>query len=201
MSFASRRRRKYKATTNSGHSYPVAPNRLKGLKITASNQVWVSDITYIATDEGWLYLATVKDRFTREGLGFATGKRITTELAQQALKQALKRRRLLQGLIHRDVQYCSHEYQDLLKEHQITPSMSRKGNLYDNVVAENFFSCLKYEMVYLNKFSTRREAELAVFQYTEGFYNRKRRHEALGRISPKEFRARWELSIRARRHK
>ena len=111
------------------------------------------------------------------------------------LKQAIKRQRLFQGLIHhsdRGVQYCSHEYQSLLKEHQITPSTSRKGNPNDNVVAENFFSCLKCEKVYLNKFTTRREAELAVFRCIEGFYNRKRRHEALGRISPKESRACWE---------
>ena len=140
MEIKSQRRRKYKATTNSSHAYPVAPNRLKGLRVVAPNQVWVSDITYIATDEGWLYLATVKDRFTREIVGHATGKRITTELARRALKQALRNQPRVYGLIHRSdrgVQYCALEYQNLLHQNQIISSTSRKGNPYDNAVAEN----------------------------------------------------------------
>lgn len=188
------RRRSYKATTNSRHSLGVAPNLVKGLNVTMPNQVWVSDITYIGTDEGWLYLAVVKDRFTREIVGYAYGQRITSELTQRALKQAISRHKPEPGLIHhsdRGIQYCAKEYQEMLDTYGIIPSMSRKGNPYDNAVAENFFSCLKCEMVYLESFKTRREAQLAVFRYIEGFYNRRRRHEALGRISPVEFRSRW----------
>lgn len=197
MDIKSCRKRKYKATTNSRHHCAVAPNLVKGLDVIRPDQAWVSDITYIGTGEGWLYLATVKDRFTREIVGYATGDRITSELAQSALNQAIQRYRPTVGLIHhsdRGVQYCCREYQELLQKHGILPSMSRKGNPYDNAVAENFFSCLKCEMVYLQSFKTRREAALAVFRYIEGFYNRRRRHEALGRIAPAEFRKRWEAA-------
>lgn len=197
MGIKSLRKRKYRATTNSRHTKPVAPNLAKGLTVTAPNQVWVSDITYIATDEGWLYLATVKDRFTREIVGFSTGERITGELAREALCRAIARYHPNPGLIHhsdRGVQYCSEEYQKLLAEHHIIPSMSRKGNPYDNAVAENFFSCLKCEMAYLTRFLTRREAALEVFRYIEGFYNRRRRHSALGRISPSQFRQNWQIA-------
>lgn len=140
MGVCSQRKRRYKATTNSTHNLQVAPNLLKGLDITAPNQVWVGDITYIATDEGWLYLAIVKDRFTREVVGYATGDRITQALAEQALRQAITRYQPPEGLVHhsdRGVQYCAHDYQRLLNEHKMVPSMSRKGNPYDNAVAEN----------------------------------------------------------------
>jgi transposase InsO family protein len=195
MNIRSARKTKYKATTNSRHSNPVAPNLLKCLKVIRPNQVWVADLTYIATAEGWLYLAIIKDKFTREIVGFSAGDRITSELALQALKQAIQRYRPPRGLIHhsdRGIQYCCDAYQAFLAEYGITSSMSRKGNPYDNAVAENFFSCLKCEMVYLNRFSTRKEAYQAVFRYIEGFYNRRRRHQSLGRISPREFRIRWE---------
>jgi transposase InsO family protein len=197
MGIRSCRKRKYKATTNSRHSYKVAPNLLRETRVHAPNQVWVSDITYVAPDQGWLYLATVKDLFTREIVGFATGERITSELAQAALCQAVTGHRPAPGLIHhsdRGVQYCCGEYQALLKKHGILPSMSRKGNPYDNAVAENFFSCLKCEMVFLHRFKTRHEAALAIFRYIVGFYNKRRRHSALGRIPPAEFRKRWALA-------
>ena len=197
MGIRSCRKRKYKATTNSRHHYEVAPNMLRKAEVQTPNQAWASDITYIPTDQGWLYLATVKDLFTREIVGFATGERITSELAQAALQQAIMRHRPKPGLIHhsdRGVQYCCVEYQALLKKHGILPSMSRKGNPYDNAVAENFFSCLKCEMVFLHRFKTRREAALAIFRYIVGFYNKRRRHSALGRISPAEFRRRWVLA-------
>jgi len=163
--------------------------------IVRPNQVWVSDITYISTEEGWLYLAIVKDRYTREIVGYSSSDRIDSELTMNALKNAIHKYRPGKGLIHhsdRGMQYCSKEFQLLLGKHSITPSMSRKGNPYDNAVAENFFSCIKCEMVYLNRFATRQEAMQAVFCYIDGFYNRRRRHEALGRISPSEFRSRWE---------
>jgi putative transposase len=194
MGIQSKRKRKYKATTNSRHKHGIAPNLVKNTKVKAPNQVWVGDITYIQTDEGWLYLAIVKDRFTREIVGYATGERITSELAQEALRQAITRYKPAPGLIFhsdRGVQYACTAYTDLLKQHNITASMSRKGNPYDNAVAENFFSCIKCEMVYLNHFKTRREAQLAIFRYIEGFYNRRRRHAALDRISPHKYRRQW----------
>lgn len=195
MGVSSARRRKFKATTNSRHSCSIAPNLIKGMYVTKPNQVWVSDITYIGTKEGWLYLSTVKDKFTREIVGYSTSDRINSELAQNAMEQAVTRYKPQPGLIHhsdRGIQYCCEDYQNLLKHYHITPSMSRKGNPYDNAVAENFFSCLKCEMVYLQTFETRRDAVLAVFRYIEGFYNRRRRHAALGRVAPAVFRARWE---------
>lgn len=195
MGIHSCRKRKYKATTNSRHGYAVAPNLARGIKPTAPNQLWTADITYIATDEGWLYLAMVKDRFTREITGYATGPQITSELAQTALRNAIARHKPPAGLVFhsdRGVQYCCHAFQEMLKENRMTVSMSRKGNPYDNAVSENFFSCLKCEMVYLQRFATRRDAALAVFRYIEGFYNRRRRHSALGRIAPSVFRKRWE---------
>jgi transposase InsO family protein len=195
MGIKSKRRRKYKATTNSRHTHPIAPNLLKSVSIAKPNQVWVSDISYIRTDEGWLYLATVKDLFTREVVGYSTGDRIVSGLVEDALKHAVMRYRPEHGLIchsDRGVQYCCESYRSLLDKHGFISSMSRKGNPYDNAIAENFFSCLKCEMVYLNSFTCRHDAALAVFRYIEGFYNRRRRHTALGRISPYEFRRRWE---------
>jgi transposase InsO family protein len=195
MDIRSCRKRRYRATTNSQHDYAVAPNLARDIRPTAPNQLWNSDITYIPTDQGWLYLAMVKDRFTREIVGFSTGPQITSELVQIALNRAILKHRPQKGLMFhsdRGVQYCCHAFQKMLKKHQITPSMSRKGNPYDNAVSENFFSCIKCEMIHLQRFASRRDAELAVFRYIEGFYNRRRRHSALGRIAPREFRRRWE---------
>ena len=139
-----KRKRKYKATTNSNHNLPVAPNLLnQNFETTRPNAVWVTDISYIDTYEGWLYLATVKDIFTKEIVGWATADNMRTELCINALENAIKRHKPANGLIHhsdRGVQYCSKEYQKLLKKHQITCSMSRKGNCYDNACAETFFS-------------------------------------------------------------
>ena len=195
MGVRSKRKRRYKATTNSHHPYPVAPHLLRRVKPTAPDQVWVSDITYIPTEEGWLYLATVKDRFTREIVGYSTGDRLASQVALDALENALRHRNPPKGLIHhsdRGVQYCCEAYQAMLTIHGLRCSMSRKGNPYDNAVAENFFSCLKCEMVHLQRFSSRHDAELAIFCYIEGFYNRRRRHSALGRIAPALFRDQWE---------
>jgi len=197
MGIASKRRRKYKATTNSKHSYVVSPDLVKRKIPDAPSKVWVSDITYISTDEGWLYLAIVKDLCSKEVVGWAKGERITSKLAREALQNAIKRYKPPAGLIHhsdRGSQYCCHEYQALLKNHSMRSSMSRKGNPFDNAVAENFFSCLKCEMVYLNRFTTREQAGLEILRYIEGFYNRRRRHSALGRISPVQFRNNWEAA-------
>jgi putative transposase len=197
MRISSQRKRKYKATTNSKHSYLVSPDLVKRRTPEVPNKIWVSDISYIATDEGWLYLAIIKDLCTKEVVGWATGERITRELTKEALLNAIRRYKPPAGLTHhsdRGVQYCCHEYQDLLKQHSMLSSMSRKGNPYDNAVAENFFSCLKCEMVYLKRFNTRDQAALEVFRYIEGFYNRRRRHSALGRISPQQYRKNWEAA-------
>ena len=142
-------------------------------------------------------MAIVKDLYSKEVVGWAKGARITSELAREALQKAIRRYKPPVGLIHhsdRGSQYCCHEYQALLKKHSILSSMSRKGNPYDNAVAENFFSCLKCEMVYLNRFRTREQAGLEIFRYIEGFYNRRRRHSALGRISPQQYRKNWEVA-------
>lgn len=197
MGVSSQRKRKYKATTNSKHTYLVSPDLVKRKVPNAPNKVWVSDITYIPTDKGWLYLAIVKDLCSKEIVGWATGERITSQLAQQALQSALAKHKPPSGLIHhsdRGIQYCCHEYQELLKKHSLLSSMSRKGNPYDNAAAENFFSCLKCEMVYLKRFKTRDQAALEILRYIEGFYNRRRRHSALGRISPQQYRKNWEAA-------
>jgi len=187
----SKRIRKYKATTNSKHDLPVAENVLKqNFKTTRPNEVWVSDISYINTQEGFLYLAIVKDLYTKEIVGWYADRTMTRELAIKALKCAIKRHCPAGGIIHhsdRGVQYCSNDYQELLKKHNFTCSMSRKGNCYDNACAETFFSTLKMEMIYLERFQTREEARRAIFDYIEAYYNRKRKHAALGYISPANY--------------
>lgn len=187
--------RKFKATTNSRHNYPVAPNLLcQNFHVDAPNKVWVSDITYIRTDEGWLYLAAVKDLFDRQIVGFATGNRIDTTLCQRALSAAIGRHRPGAGLIHHSdqgVQYASRDYQNLLKQNHIVPSMSRKGIPYDNACAESFFSTIKLEMIYHEHFATRAQAQAAVFEYIEVYYNRQRRNAAIGNLPPTEFRRRF----------
>ena len=186
------RRRKFKATTNSRHNYPVAPNLLRqNFHVEAPNRVWVTDITYIRTDEGWLYLAIVKDLFDRQIVGCATGKRIDTDLCKRALNAAVRRYKPGTGLIHHSdqgVQYASRDYQALLLQNHIIPSMSRKGTPYDNACAESFFSTLKLEMIYHEHYATRVQAQAAVFEYVEVYYNRQRRNAAIGNITPAEFR-------------
>jgi len=186
------RKRKFKATTNSNHKLPVAENLLKqDFKIDKPAAVWVTDISYIDTFEGWLYLATVKDICTKEIVGWATGDNMKTDLCKRALESALMRQRPPRGLIHhsdRGVQYCSKEYQELLRKHGIICSMSRKGNCYDNACAETFFSTIKCEMLYHKRYKTREAAHRDIFWYIEIFYNRKRRHQALGYLSPAAFK-------------
>jgi putative transposase len=185
------RPRKFKATTNSKHNYPVAPNLLnQNFKVAKANYAWVADITYIPTDEGWLYLATIKDLYHKKVIGCSMDSTMTKELAMNALKQAISRVRPPQGVIHhsdRGSQYASHAYQNILREHGFRASMSRKGNCYDNACAESFFSALKNELVYLTRFKTRQEARLAIFEYIEVFYNRTRLHASLGYRTPHEF--------------
>ena len=193
----SKRKRKYKATTNSNHKLPVAKNILnQDFKTTSPNKVWVTDISYIDTMEEWLYLATVKDMFTKEIVGWATDKHMRTSLCTRALQNAIRRYKPSAGLIHhsdRGVQYCSKDYQNFLKVNNILCSMSRKGNCYDNAVAETFFSSIKCELLYQNRYKTRESARQDIFWYIEIFYNRKRRHQSLGYMTPESYRRLYSL--------
>lgn len=180
--------RKYKATTNSKHNLPVADNILNQ-DFTASkpNEKWVSDITYIPTKEGWLYLSGVMDLHGRKLVGWAMDSRMKTELVSSALKQAIGRTGAKAGLlVHSDrgVQYASKDYQNLLKKHGFICSMSRKGNCYDNAPMESFWGKLKMEWLNDYTFNTREEAKKAVFEYIELFYNRHRTHSTNGYIPP-----------------
>ena len=185
------RRRAYKATTNSNHSHPIAPNLLmRNFTFEHPDQAWVGDITYIPTGEGWLYLAIVKDLCTRKIVGYAFSDRIDTRLTLAALDMAYRRRRPAKDLIfHSDqgVQYAARAYRERLEAYSIRQSMSRRGDPYDNAVAENFFSCLKCELIHLKQYPTRAAAQNDVFAYLEAFYNTVRPHSALGWISPASF--------------
>lgn len=186
-----RQKRKFKATTNSKHSLPVAENLLdQTFTPCAPNEVWVADITYIPTGEGWLYLAGVKDAFTCEVVGYAMAERMTQELVGRALFQAVQQKRPAAGLTHhsdRGSQYCSHEYRKLLEQFGMTQSMSRKGNCYDNAPMESFWGSLKNELVHHCRYETRAEAEASIREYIEIFYNRQRRHSRLGYLAPAVF--------------
>lgn len=183
--------KKFKATTNSKHNLPVAPNLLQqDFSATAANQKWVGDITYLWTEEGWLYLAVVIDLYSRLVVGWAMSERMTADLVCQALKMALWRRRMPQGVIvhsDRGSQYCSALYQGVLTEHALICSMSAKGNCYDNAVAESFFHTMKVELIHGERFATREQMRQTVFEYIEIDYNRNRRHSANGYISPVAF--------------
>lgn len=186
-----RQPRRWRRTTDSHHGFPVAPN-LVGQDFTAvrPNEKWVADISYIWTQEGWLYLAVIIDLYARRVVGWATGDRLQLDLALRALKMALVRRRPTPGLIHhsdRGSQYASWEYQNTLKAHGILISMSGKGNCYDNAAVESFFKTIKSELVWRTKLLSRRQANDMIAKYIEGFYNPERRHSTLGYLSPVEF--------------
>lgn len=185
--------KKWKATTDSGHKLPVAANTLdRKFRITQPNRVWAGDITYVWTDEGWLYLAVVLDLYSRKVIGWATGSRLTADLAENALTMALWRRKPKSGLLHhsdRGSQYAAHVYQQQLASHGIECSMSRKGNCWDNACMESFFATLKKELIHHRRYITREEARQDIFEYIEVFYNRMRRHSTLGYHSPAEFEA------------
>lgn len=185
--------KKFKATTNSKHNLPVAPNLLQqDFSANAPNQKYVGDITYLWTDEGWLYLAVVIDLYSRLVVGWAMSERMTAQLACDALKMAMWRRRNpTDVIVHSDrgSQYCSGAYQRLIKDHGLLCSMSAKGNCYDNACAESFFHSLKVEAIHGERFANREEMRQAVFEYIEVDYNRTRRHSANGFISPAAFEA------------
>lgn len=183
--------RKWRATTQSSHRLPVAQNALnRAFSVAQPNRVWAGDISYVWTAQGWLYLAVVLDLYSRAVIGWAMGERLTAELATQALTMALWRRKPAGGLLHhsdRGIQYAAGEYQQLLADHGIVCSMSRKGNCWDNAVVESFFHTLKVELVHHRRYLTRDEARQDIFEWIEVFYNRQRRHSTLGYRSPTEF--------------
>ena len=189
-----KRKRKFKATTESNNNYPIAPNLLdQCFKVDRANQVWVSDITYIQTGQGWHYLTVIIDLFNRKVIGWALSDNLTTEATiVKAWEMAAKNTVLEQPLIFhsdRGVQYASHRFTGILKSYKglISQSMSRKGNCWDNAVAESFFKSLKVEWVYWHKYNLRSQAELSIFQWIETWYNTRRRHSYLGNRTIKEF--------------
>jgi putative transposase len=187
--------KKFKVTTNSKHSLEVADNLLdQNFEVDFPNEAWVTDLTYIRTDEGWLYLAGHKDLFTGEIVGYAMSKRMTKNLVSQSLFRAVSLKRPQAGLIHhsdRGSQYCSTEYRKLLKRYGMEASMSGKGNCYDNAPMESFWGVLKNELVYHRHYRTRAEAKRDITEYIEIFYNRQRIQERLGYMSPAAFEQKY----------
>ena len=191
LNLKAKQARKFKVTTDSHHSHPVAPNVL-GQNFTAHrpNEKWVQDITYVWTSAGWLYLAVVIDLFNRQVIGWSMSHRINQELVCNALTMALWRRHFPKHVIvhsDRGSQYCSKRYQQLLKDNKLMCSMSGKGNCYDNAVAESFFHSLKVECIHGERFNTREEAQQTIFEYIEIYYNKTRRHSALGYLAPEQY--------------
>ena len=186
-----RQKRLFKFTTDSRHSLPVAENLLaQKFVASAPNQIWLTDITYIPTGEGWLYLAGHNDLFTGEVVGYAMGERMTNNLVSQSLLRAVTVKRPAAGLIHhsdRGSQYCALEYSSLLDRFGMRASMSRKGNCYDNAPMESFWGVLKNEQIHHCRYATRQEAVQDITEYIEIFYNRQRRQAKLGFLSPSAY--------------
>jgi putative transposase len=195
-----KQKRKFKATTNSNHCLPVAENLLQqNFEAKAPNEIWVTDLTYIPTAEGWLYLAGHKDLFTGEVVGYAMGERMTKNLVSQSLFRAVAAKRPAAGLIHhsdRGSQYCATEYQKLLRQFEMRPSMSRRGNCFDNAPIESFWGMLKNELVHHRRYATRREAIREITEYIEIFYNRQRKQARLGYLSPAAYEQKYFKELR-----
>jgi transposase InsO family protein len=194
------RRRRVK-TTNSCHDFPIAANLLdRNFQADAPNQKWVSDISYVETDEGWLYVATVLDLFSRKAVGWAMDDTLETSLVTRALAMAIVQRQPPDGLLHhsdRGSQYASHAYQAVLKQHEMVPSMSRTGNCYDNAAMESFFGTLKSELIHRRRYRTKAEARNDIFRYLETFYNRRRLHSTLGYLSPDAYEQAYAQQVLA----
>jgi len=194
-SIVAKQKKKRKITTNSRHNYPIAPNLLnRDFAAEQPNKKWVTDITYIPTSEGWLYLAVVMDLFSRRIVGWAMDATMNSELIKKAFSMAANNRKPSKGLLHhsdRGSQYASTLYQDMLADYNVRVSMSRTGNCYDNAVAESFFSTLKREQVDEQHYQTRQQAKTDIFGYIEGFYNSLRRHSTIDYLSPAEFERRY----------
>jgi putative transposase len=196
-----KQKRKFKATTDSRHKLPVAENILgQQFRVNAPNKVWVSDITYVPTDEGWLYVAGHKDLFNGNIVGYAMGERLTRNLVSQSLYRAIETKRPSQGLLHhsdRGSQYCSHDFRNILKQHGFIASMSRKGNCYDNAPMESFWGTLKQELTNHRRYRTRQEAIQDITEYIEIFYRRQRRQARLGFLSPVAYEQRYYAGLLA----
>ena len=204
------RRRKFVRTTDSAHPLPVYPNLAREMAVTRLDQLWVADITYIRLRVEFVYLAVILDACSRRVIGWALGRTLEEELTLQALRRALEQRRPAPGLVHhsdRGVQYASGDYTDLLRAHGIVISMSRKGNPYDNAIAESFMKTLKYEEVYRDDYEDLFEARTSIQRFLEQVYNEKRLHSALGYLPPVEFEQtlaatdkpkRWKIAWPAR---
>lgn len=196
-----KQKRRFKVTTDSRHTHPVAADLLQqDFQATVPGQVWVSDLTYIPTEEGWLYLAGHKDLFTGEIVGYAMGQRITQDLVRESLLRAVWVKRPAAELIHhsdRGSQYCAQDYRDLLRQMKMRASMSRKGNCYDNAPMESFWGVLKSELVHHRRYKTRQEAIRDIREYIEVFYNRQRRQARLGYLSPAAFEKAYHMKLRA----
>jgi len=187
----SKHKRKFRVTTDSEHRFPVAENHLnREFKAEAPDRKWVTDITHIPTKEGWMYLAVVLDLFSRRVVGWSMSRRLDASLVSKALSMAFGQRMPSAGMLHhsdRGAQYASNEYRELLTKNDVLASMSRKGNCWDNAVAESFFKTLKIESSDLRIYKTRDEAQSSIFDYIEVFYNRRRKHSTLGFRSPVDF--------------
>ena len=194
-----KQKRKFKVTTDSKHTMPVAENLLgQRFQTNKPNNVWLSDITYIPTDEGWLYLAGHKDLCTNEIVGYAMGERLTRNLVSQSLFRAVIAKRPAKGLLHhsdRGSQYCSHEYRSLLGQFGLEVSMSGKGNCFDNAPMESFWGTLKQELVHHRRYRSRQEAIADITEYIEIFYNRQRRQAKLGFLSPAVYAQRFYAGL------
>ena len=194
-----KQKRKFKVTTNSKHTLPVAENILgQRFEVTAPNKVWVSDITYVPTNEGWLYVAGHKDLFSGNIVGYAMGERLTRNLISQSLFKAIAAKRPAEGLIHhsdRGSQYCSHEYRNLMEHFGLKASMSGKGNCYDNAPMESFWGTLKQELIHHRRYRTRQEAIRDITEYIEIFYKRQRRQARLGFLSPVVYEQRYYAGL------
>lgn len=188
-----KRNKKFKATTDSNHTFNIAPNLLnRDFHADAPNQKRAGDISYVWTREGWLYLAVILDLHSRRVIGWAVSNRMKRDLAIRALNMAIALRRPAKGCLHhtdRGSQYCSHDYQKILRQHGFQVTMSGTGNCYDNAAVETFFKTIKAELLWQRSWRTRRDAEIAIFEYINGFYNPRRRHSALGSKSPLAFEA------------
>lgn len=184
-------KRKFRITTNSKHSLFVAPNLLqRQFYVAKQNRVWTGDITYIPTKNGWLYLATVMDLYSRKIVGWSMNTSMTATLVNDAITMAIWRRKPGKGLIwhtDRGSQYCSKSHRNILKDHGIIQSMSRKANCWDNATSESFFSTLKRELVATSNFANQTQAAAAIFEYIEVFYNKIRAHSTIGYLAPTEF--------------
>lgn len=189
-----RPKRRFKVTTDSSHHYPISPNLLsRNFKVAFMNSVWVSDITYIRTDQGWLYLCIVLDLYSRRVVGYSMASHLRAELAIDALEMAVRYRKPGSGLIFhsdRGIQYASEDFRKKLSSYKMIQSMSRKGDCWDNACAESFFSTLKLEEVYRKKYRTKEEARESIFEYIAVYYNRRRSHSFLDFLSPEEYKGR-----------